>query len=137
MEEYTLAKDISGERTPKQGICGEGISPYVIKSSLPILYSDLGMRKGKWKVYIDEDILIVSSKRCRGHDNIKGHGCQIKKEFVLKDLEEENGNDERVEEEFEGRKNWVPTNVETLISIHGEMDEDFMKNVKKQGALKF
>jgi hypothetical protein len=27
--------------------------------------------------------------------------------------------------------------VETLISIHGEMEEDFMKNVEKQGALKF
>jgi hypothetical protein len=27
--------------------------------------------------------------------------------------------------------------VETLISIHGEIDEDFMKNVKKQSALKF
>jgi hypothetical protein len=43
-----------------------------------------------------------------------------------------NGDDERVEEESKGRENWVPTNVETLISIHGEMDEDFMKNVKNK-----
>jgi len=137
MEEYTFAKDIYSEGTPKQGICGEGISPYTIKSSLLVLYSDLGMGKRKWKVYIDEDILIVSSKRGRGRDSTTGHGCQIKMEFVLKDLEEENENDEGVEEKSKGRKNWVPTNVETLISIHGKMDEDFMKNVKKQDALKF
>ncbi len=72
-----------------------------------------------------------------GCGSTRSCGCQIKKEFVLRDLEKENGDDEGVEEESEGRKNWVPTNVETLISIHGEMDEDFMKNVKKQGALKF
>jgi len=54
----------------------------------------------------------------------------------LKDLEEENGDDERVKED-EGEKNCVPIDVETLISIHGEMDEDFVKNVGKQGALKF
>jgi hypothetical protein len=47
MEEYTLAKDISSEGTPKQSICGEGISPYAIRSSLPVLYNDLGMGKGK------------------------------------------------------------------------------------------
>jgi hypothetical protein len=34
-------------------------------------------------------------------------------------------------------KNQVPIDVETLISIHGEMDEDFVKNARKQGALKF
>jgi hypothetical protein len=94
------------------------------------------MGKGKRKVYIDEDILIVSSKRGRGRGSTKGCGCQIKREFVLKDLEEKNGNDEGVEEKSKGRKNWVPTNVETLIFIHGEMDEDFMKYVEKQGALK-
>jgi hypothetical protein len=55
----------------------------------------------------------------------------------LRDLEEENGDDEGVEKKNEDMKNWVPTNVETLISIHGEMEEDFMKNVEKQGALKF
>jgi hypothetical protein len=47
MEEYTFAKDIYSEGTPKQGICGEEISPYIIKSSLLVLYSDLGMGKGK------------------------------------------------------------------------------------------
>ncbi len=137
MEEYTLAKDIYGEGTPTQGICGEGSSLYAIKSSFLALCNDLGMGKGKQKVYIDEDILIVSSKRGRGHGSTRGRGCQIKKEFVLKDLKEKNGHDGGVEEKFEGRKNWVPTNVETLISIHGEIDEDFMKNVKKQSALKF
>jgi hypothetical protein len=94
------------------------------------------MEKGKQKVYTNEEILVVSSKRSKGHGSTKGHGCQIKKEFVLKDSKEENGDDERVEKD-EGRKTWVPIDVETLISIHGEMDEDFMKNVGKQGALKF
>ncbi len=54
----------------------------------------------------------------------------------MKDLEEENGDDERAKED-EGRKNWVPIDVETLISNHGDMDENFVKNVGKQGALKF
>ncbi len=27
--------------------------------------------------------------------------------------------------------------METLISIRGKMDEDFVKNARKQGALKF
>jgi hypothetical protein len=27
--------------------------------------------------------------------------------------------------------------VESLISINGEMDEDFVRNVRKQGELKF
>jgi hypothetical protein len=41
--------------------------------------------------------LIISSKRSRGHGSTRGCGCQIKKEFVLKDSKEENGDDERVE----------------------------------------
>ncbi len=61
---------------------------------------------------------------------LEAMGVKSKRSF-LKDLEEKNGNDEGVEEVSKGRKNWVPTNVETLIYIHGEMDEDFMKNVKK------
>jgi hypothetical protein len=87
-------------------------------------------------VYTNEEILIVSSKKSKGHGSTRGHGCQIKKKFVLKHLEEENGDDERVKED-EGRKNWVPIDVETLISNHGDMDEDFVKNVGKQSALKF
>jgi hypothetical protein len=99
MEKYTLAKD-----TPSQGIYGEGFSPYVIRSFLLVLYNDLGIGKGKQKVYTNEEILIVSSKRSKRHGSARGHGCQIKKGLVLRDLEEENGNDERVEE-TEGRKN--------------------------------
>jgi hypothetical protein len=87
-------------------------------------------------VYTNEEILIVSSKKSKGHGSTRGHGYQIKKKFVLKHLEEENGDDERVKED-EGRKNWVPIDVETLISNHGDMDEDFVKNVGKQSALKF
>lgn len=136
MEEYTFAKNISSEGTPSQGICGEGFSPYVIKSSLLILCNDLGKGKGKKKVYTNEEIFIVSSKKSKGHGNTRSRGCQMKKKFVLKNSKKEIGDDERVKED-EGRKNWVPIDVETLISIHGEMDEDFVKNAGKQGALKF
>jgi hypothetical protein len=113
MEEYTLTKDISGEGTPSQSICGEVFFPYVIKSSLVVLCNDLKRGKGKQNVYIDEEILIVSPKRSKGHGSIRGRGCQIKKEFVLRDSEEENGNDERVEEN-DGMKNQVPINVGNL-----------------------
>lgn len=116
MEEYTLAKDIFGERTPSQSICGEGFSPHEIRSPLLILCSDLSMGKGKWKVYINEEILIVSSKTWKGCGSTRSRGRQIKKEFVLRDSKEENGDDERVEKD-EGRKTWVPIDVETLISI--------------------
>jgi hypothetical protein len=112
MEEYTLAKDIFGERIPSQSICGEGFSAHAIKSSLPIFCSDLGRGKGKQKVYIGEEILIASSKK----GSTRGCGRQIKKEFVLRDLKKENGDDEGVEED-EGKKKWVPTNVESLTSI--------------------
>jgi hypothetical protein len=59
-----------------------------------------------------------------------------KKGVCFERLEEENGNDERVEEN-DGMKNQVPIDVESLISINGEMDEDFVRNVRKQGELKF
>jgi hypothetical protein len=50
---------------------------------------------------------IVSSKKGRGCVSIRGCGRQINKEFGLRDLKEEN----------EGKKKWVRTDVETLISI--------------------
>ncbi len=60
--------------------------------------------------------MIVPSKKGRGHGSTRGCGHQIKKEFVLRDSKEENGDDEGVEKD-EGKKKWVPTDVETMISI--------------------
>ena len=58
----------------------------------------------------------------------KGAGAPKKprKKNVKKEKEED--------EEF-GSKNWKDHDVETMISLRGEMEPKFLKNVKKQGMI--
>ena len=71
----------------------------------------------------DEDVQIVAPPA------LKKKGAA-----TAKKPRKENVKKEKVEEgEESGSKNWKDHDVETMISLRGEMEPEFLKNIKKQG----
>ena len=58
-----------------------------------------------------------------------------KRAGVPKKPRKKNVKKEKEEDEESNSKNWKDHDVETMISLHGEMECEFLKNAKKQGMI--
>jgi hypothetical protein len=111
---------------PVQGILGSHFQNLHIATPLssnfvPVL-SSRGKRKGPISdspSLEDDDIQIIAP-------------TPLKKRAPRKKVEQKELKKEGSEE---GALNWKDCDVEVLISLHGEIDPEFLKNAKKQGKI--
>lgn len=88
------------------------------------------------------DMLATPSKR-KAVEEIEEDEVQIvapsapkkKGAAAAKKPRKKNVKNEKEEDEESAKKNWKDQDVETMISLRGEMEPEFLKNAKKQGMI--